>query len=189
MVGGAAGRDPGDGDPLLPGTPAGDDLADLSRLGARRYDREMAEAEDEAERFRLRGRTVVDTLWEAMNEGDTVTVILGARRLVGSLLAARYDLAILQLPDATAAVRVGAIDAVSLGPPGDGVPGDRSFGSFFAYLRMLELEALEVSVLGEGIEVVGQILAVTPDHLLMRSRPGTRWMVPLRAVDAVVRRR
>lgn len=189
MVGGGPGRDPADGDPLLPGTPAGDALADLSRLGARRYDREMAEAEDEAERFRLRGRTVVDTLWEAMNGGDTVTVILGSRRLVGSLLAARYDLAILQLPDATAAVRVGAIDAVSLGPPGEGVPGDRSYGSFVAYLRMLELEALEVSVLGDGIEVVGQILAVTADHLLVRSRSGTRWMVPLRAVDAVVQRR
>ncbi|CAN5492196.1 MAG: hypothetical protein ACR2JP_11835 [Acidimicrobiia bacterium] len=174
------------GDPLTPGTATGDDLGDVARRGAREYDLEMADAEQEAERFRLRGRTVVDTLWEAMNHGDGVTVTLGRRTLSGTLLAARNDLALLALPEALAAVRVGAIGAIRLDPAGQGVAGDRVYGSFVAYLRMLEIEEPPVTVLGDGFEVAGTVAAVTPDHILVATRSPSRWVIPIRAIDAVI---
>lgn len=176
-------------DPLLPGTPVGGDLAAVSREGARRFDAEMADAEQEAERFRLRGRSVVDALWEAMHRGDAVTVTMGGRTLTGTLGAVRNDLAVLELPEALAAVRIGAVDAVRLDPGGPGVAGDRTHGSMAAYLRMLMLDGVPVTVLARGVEIGGVIEAVTPDHVLVAGRPPSRWVVPFRSLQAVVRSR
>ena len=174
-------------DPLLPGTAAGEDLAAVSRRGARAFDSEMADAEQEAERFRLRGRTMVDVLWEAMNRGDSVSLVMGDRTLAGGLVAVRNDLAVVQQPDALAAVRVGAIEAVRLDAGGEGVAGDRTYGSLASYLRMVMLDRLVVTVLGHRFEVAGVIEAVTPDHILVAATPRAEWVVTLRSLQAVVR--
>ncbi len=158
----------------------------MARSGARVFDAEMADAEEEAERFRVRGRTVVDALWEAMNRGDLVTLRMGDRSLTGSLFAVRSDLALLRLTDAVAAVRVGAIDAARLDPGGEGMTGDRTHGSLAAYLRMLMLDQVAVTVLADRVEAIGSIEAVTPDHVLVAGHPPTRWVVPYRSIQAVV---
>jgi hypothetical protein len=158
----------------------------VARQGARRFDAEMADAEQEAERFRLRGRTIADALWEAMNRGDAVTVLFGERTLSGRLLGVRNDLALLDTGEAVTAVRTGAVDAVRLEAGGDGVAGDRTFGSFVAYVRMLMVDRIHVTVIGAGLEVVGVIEAVTPDHLFVSGLGDVRWVLPLRGVAAVV---
>jgi hypothetical protein len=147
----------------------------------------MADAEQEAERFRLRGRTLVDVLWEAMNRGDSVSLVLGDRTLAGGLVAVRNDLALVQQPDALAAVRVGGIAAVKMSPGGEGVAGDRTYGSLAAYLRMLMLDRHAVTVLGHRVEVAGVIDAVSPDHILVATQAQAQWAVPLRSLHAVVR--
>ena len=173
-------------DPLLPGTAAGEDLAAVSRRGAREFDSEMADAEAEAERYRLRSRTVVDAMWEAMNRGDSVFLVMGDRTLTGALVAVRNDLALLQQPEALAAVRIGGVDALRMDPGDEGVAGDRTHGSLASYLRMLMLDRVMVTVLGDRFEVTGVVEAVTPDHILMVAAPA-QWVVPIRSLHAVVR--
>jgi hypothetical protein len=175
-----------EGDPLLPGTATGADLAAVSRRGAREFDSEMADAEAEAERYRLRGRTVVDAMWEAMNRGDSVSLVMGDRTLAGALVAVRNDLALLQQPDALAAVRIGGVDALRMDPGDEGVAGDRTHGSLASYLRMLMLDRVVVTVLGDRFEVTGVVEAVTPDHILVVAAAG-QWVVPIRSLHAVVR--
>ena len=112
---------------------------------------------------------------------------MGDRTLAGGLVAVRNDLALLQQPDALAAVRIGAIEAVRMDVGGDGVAGDRTYGSLAAYLRMLMLDRLVVTVLGHRLEVAGVIEAVTPDHILVAAAAGAEWVVTLRSLHAVVR--
>ncbi len=93
----------------------------------------------------------------------------------------------MQQPDALAAVRVGAIEAVRLDAGGEGVAGDRTYGSLASYLRMVMLDRLVVTVLGHRFEVAGVIEAVTPDHILVAATPRAEWVVTLRSLQAVVR--
>ena len=163
-----------------------DDLADVARRGAREWEREMAVGEADAEQLRMRGRSLTDVLWEAMQRGDIVTLILGERELTGRLLGARNDLAVVALSDGVAAVNLSSVDAARLGRGGEGTSGDRTYGSFRAYLGMLEVEGRPVVVLGRGVEVRGTVVAVAPDHLLVRATSDVNWALPLRAVAAVL---
>ncbi len=70
---------------------------------------------------------------------------------------------------------------------GEGVAGDRTYGSLASYLRMLMLDRLLVTVLGHRFEVAGVIEAVTPDHVLVSAAARAEWVVTLRWLHAVVR--
>ena len=159
----------------------------MSRRGARAFDSEMADAEQEAERFRLRGRTVVDVLWEAMNRGDSVSLVMGDRTLAGGLVAVRNDLALVQQPDALAAVRVGAIEAVRLDAGGEGVAGDRTYGSLASYLRMLMLDRLVGHRARPPLRGGRSDRGGDPRPHPGGRRPRAGWVVALRSLQAVVR--
>lgn len=169
--------------------PAGGELADIARSGAREWERDMSAWESDAEMLRLRQRRLVNVLWEAMQRGDQVTVTTGDVTFTGKLVAARSDLAILETPDRRVGLNIAALNAVSINPGDGGVTGERVYGSFQAYLGMLEVEGHSCRFIGDGIDVRGRVTVVADDHVLVESEGGPgRWALTTEAIAAVVRR-
>lgn len=183
--------DPFTGDPFA-SDPFVGDLADVGRSGAREWERDMAAWETDAEMLRLRKRSLSAVLWEAMQRGDAVTVTVGGHTFSGPLVAARGDLAMITVGDSPVAVNVAAVDAVAMERTGSaGVTGDRTYGSFRAYLGMIEVEATVVRIVGTRIDVRGQIQIVGTDHVLVTSTPAagsarTEWAIPVPSIGAVI---
>ncbi len=165
---------------------APDELADVARRGAREWERDMAAWESDAERLRLRGRTLPNVLWEAMQRGDDVTVRTAGHAFTGRLEAARNDLAVLVRDDLRIALSTTMIDALAMTTGGRGVAGDRTYGSFRAYLGMLEVEGPEVRLIGRDVDVRGRVEAVAKDHVLVVRGDGTRWAIALESLAAVL---
>ena len=145
----------------------------------------MAAWEGDAERLRQRGRTLIDVLWEAMQRGDRVSIAAAGHSFTGKLTAARGDLALLATTDAEVALNLGTVDLVTYVRDGEGVSGDRSFGSFFAYLGMLEVEGVEVRLLGRDLDLAGLVDAVAADHVMLLGP--TEGVVPITRIAAIVR--
>jgi hypothetical protein len=164
--------------------PAGD-LADVSRSGAREWERETATWEADAETLRLRRRSLTKVLWEAMQRGDQVTIAAFGHTFSGSLTAVRKDLAMLVNADTHIAVRLGSVDSAHLTPGRGGETGDRTFGSFRAYLGMLEVEGTVVRLVGRDVDVRGRIEVVAEDHVLVAAMDG-RWAVAMPSIVAVI---
>ncbi len=170
--------------------PAGGELADIARSGAREWKRDMAAWESDAEMLRLRQRNLTNVLWEAMQRGDQVSVTTNDITFSGRLVAVRRDLALLETPDRQVALHVPALHALSITPGREGVTGDRTFGSFQAYLGMLEVEGHRCRFLGDGLDVRGRVEVVADDHVLVESEGGPgRWAIAIESVAAVIRRR
>ena len=167
--------------------PSDGQLADVARSGAREWERDMAVWEADAEQLRLRQRAMVDVLWEAMQRGDAVTVTLGEHSFTGALTVARGDLAILETQDVTLAINVEAIDLVQFAAGGQGVAGDRTYGSLRAYAGMLEVEGVPVRLLGDHIDVTGRVVVVAEDHVLIEDPRGASHAVAWSATRAFVR--
>jgi len=169
--------------------PAGGELADIARSGAREWERDMSAWESDAEMLRLRQRRLVNVLWEAMQRGDQITVTTGDITFTGRLAAARHDLALLDTPDRRVALNIGALSSIAFAPGGDGVTGERTYGSFQAYLGMLEVEGHRCRFIGEGFDVRGTVTVVADDHVLVDAEGGPgRWALTTRDVAAVIRR-
>lgn len=169
--------------------PVGGELADVARRGAREWERDMAAWESDAEMLRLRQRRLINVLWEAMQRGDTVTVVVGGITFSGQLAAARQDLALLDTPDRRVALNVRALEAVSMSPGTVGVTGERVYGSFQAFLGMLEVEGHLCRFIGKGFDVRGSVAAVADDHVLVETEGGPgSWALATGAVAAVVQR-
>lgn len=145
----------------------------------------MAAWEGDAERLRHKRRTLVDVLWEAMQRGDRVTVSCHGHSFAGKLAAARGDLAVLATVDAEVAINLAAVDHVTFVRDGDGVTGDRSYGSFRAYLGMLEVEGPPVRLLGGDVDLAGRVDAVAADHVVVLGPSET--VVPIVRIVAIVR--
>ncbi len=173
-----------------PPDPFGGDLADIARSGAREWERDMAVWESDAETLRLRRRKIADVLWEAMQRGDLVSVVIAEHTFSGPLQAVRGDLAVLTVGDATVAVNTKSVHSVAMERRSGGVSGDRTYGSFKAYLGMLEVEGLVVRLVGDRLDVQGRIEVVATDHVLVESltaAPGTtRWAVATPSIGAVI---
>ncbi len=166
--------------------PASGELADIARSGAREWERDMAAWEADAEQLRLRQRSLVDALWEAMQRGDHVTVTLGRHVFAGTLAAARGDLVLLDSQDVRMALNAAAIDLVHFDPGKQGTTGDRTFGSLRAYAGMLEVEGTVVRVIGDRVDVRGRVLVVAADHILLEPQKGARVAVAWAALAAIV---
>lgn len=168
------------------------ELADIARSGAREWERDMAAWESDAEMLRLRRRAISDVLWEAMQRGDLVTVVIAEHTFAGPLRAVRGDLAVLTVADATVAVNTASVHSVAMERASGGVSGDRTYGSFRAYLGMLEVEASPVRIVGERLDVRGRIEVVATDHVLVESLTAglgaTRWAIATPAIGAVLTR-
>ena len=120
-----------------------------------------------------------------MQRGDRVSLTVGEHVFAGDLLAARGDLALVEIGDARVAVNVAAIDVVSLQRHGGGVSGDRTYGSLRAYLGMLEVEGIAARFLGDRFDTRGRVLAVATDHVLV-AVPGGEQAIPLSAIGAAI---
>lgn len=166
--------------------PAGGELADVARRGAREWERDMAAWESDAEMLRLRQRSLVNVLWEAMQRGDQATIAAAGHTFSGRIEAARQDLAVVVSGEVRVVVNLAAVDAVHLSPGAGGTGGDRTYGSFRAFLGMLEVEGSAVRIIGRKIDVRGRVEVVADDHVLLDALGGGRWAIVLSRIAAVI---
>lgn len=166
--------------------PSGGELADIGRSGAREWALEMAAWETDAEVLRLRRRSIVNVLWEAMQRGDRVTLTLGRHSFTGKLEAARGDLAMVTTPELDVAINLSHVDAAHIERGAGGVVGDRTFGSLRAYLGMLEVDGVSVRILGRGVDVQGRVVVVAEDHLWVEPDSGGESAIAIDALAAIV---
>ena len=117
-----------------------DDLADLGAELRQQVEHEFRwEAEEtqaDAEKLRLRRRTLSDVTLEAMEHGDTITVVCGATTVTGTVAYVRGDLAVIRSGHALASVHLGGPMVLRLTSRSlaGGTSSDRGSGSFKARL-------------------------------------------------------
>ena len=68
-----------------------------------------------------------------------------------------------------------------------GTTGERSVGSFRAYLGTAEIDQLPVRLIGQGFDVNGIIDASTEDHWLVIDSNGVEWALSRPAVEYCLR--
>lgn len=148
--------------------------------------REQAAAEAEALELHLASRTLTVVAWEAMQQGRRVQLRWVGGELSGVPLAAVGDLVVMRTDEGAAGVNVATLSSVETSEQkvDDGLVGDRTVESFVAWCRMVQGRPVHVSVLG-GRTVDGVLVAVAPDHLMVRTRLGSDVAVTRSEVAAV----
>ena len=131
------------------------DLEGLARRGRNDLSADEATAEADTEQLRKRRRSLVDLCFEWMGRGDRVTLGVFDTQFDGHLVA--------------------AADSA-------GSSGERSVGSFRAYLGAAEVDQRRVRLVGRAFDVTGVIDASTDDHWLVIDEAGTSWALPSHAV-------
>jgi hypothetical protein len=163
-----------------------EDLRALGRDTDRAWREEMAIRESDAELARTKERGFPDVAWEAMQRGDEVVFSSGDHTFRGHLVAVRNDFAMLTTGTATVGINLRVIDAIHClrRPETEGRAGDRTFGSFDAYLMHLEADERLVRVLGRNgtIDVTGRLRAVADDHVLVTDADHSEWAVSLKSL-------
>lgn len=151
-----------------------DDMEDAASQVEREARRGQAAAEAEAMELHLASRTLTVVVWEAMQQGRRVRIQWVGGELVGVPLAAVGDLVVIGTDAGAAGANMEAVSQVEITQEksGDGSAGDRTVESFVAWCRMIQSRPVRVAVVG-GRMVEGVLVAVAPDHLLIRSRHGT----------------
>ena len=150
----------------------------------RRRDQEAAEAE--AIQLHLASRTLQRVLWEAMNQGRSVVVSWPGGSAGGRVVSAIGDLAVVAGPDRQYAIQIPRVEAIEVesSSVAEGTSGDREVATFAAWLRMAEGQEVAVHTTS-GATRGGVMVAVTPDHVLVRLRSGGDVAVALARVAAV----
>ena len=161
------------------------DLEGVARRSRRELIEEDSVAESDTEQLRKRRRTLVDLCFEWMSRGDQVTIGVGEHQFEGQLVAAVNDLLVLRSKDVEVAASIAAISFARCDRRGafGGTTGERSVGSFRAYLGVAEVEQLPVRLVGTRFDVTGLIDASTDDHWLVIDRNGVEWALPHHATE------
>lgn len=152
------------------------------------FRREASELEHDAEVARLRGRSFADALGDLGARGDRVRVECGSSAVVGRVVHAAGDVAIVDASDREATVHlagpvaVGLVEAAATG--GAGSRG--GVGSFRARLLEFEVSGEPVVVVTDSMSQPGTIGTVATDHLVVDRGTG-EWYVPLARVGYVTR--
>lgn len=191
MGGEVDGHERGEPDPL---DRLGRELRQRSGDGLRA---DAEDAERDAARAVLRGRSLAEVAALAQARQELVRIRAGGRTWTGRVLGAVGDLVALTDPQGRIDLtteHIDVLETVAGGAPG----GARSGGverlgvrGFLARLRQLELDTALVTVgLGDTRDdIAGRLLAVARDHLLIESGEGGRIHLALRAVVWVRARR
>lgn len=173
----------------------GDPLDELGRELRERVGHEMRQEAEMVEQFAAavedRRRTMADLATELLSRGDIVTVIAGERSLRGRLNYARGHIASLETAAGGVDVHLTAGVALRIDERStSGGSGSRA-GSDTLRARLLEHEMagsdIEVWAPDHGIGVSGSIAAVGKDHVIVRERTDTEWVLQLAQI-AWVRR-
>lgn len=166
------------------------DLAALHwRTSADLRDERAAEERD-AQQSRWQERSLTDFAHESMNRGDEVTVAAGGVEYAGVLVAATDRLLTIESPSATVHFNPDRVDWLRVGRRGRGHAGAGStdLRSFEAVLRMYETTGESVRLIARDgrLEVVGPILAVSRDHVYLRSNDAAEVVVSQDALACVI---
>lgn len=150
-----------------------DEMDEAASQAEREARREQAAAEAEALELHLASRTLTVVAWEAMQQGRRVQLRWIGGELAGVPLAAIGDLVVIHTDEGAAGVNVGALNSVEVWGEKveDGSAGDRTVESFVAWCRMIQGRPVHVAIRG-GTTIDGVLVAVAPDHLLIRTRHG-----------------
>lgn len=165
------------------------DLDGVARRGRRKLIDEGAAGETDTEQLRKRRRSLIDLCFEWMSRGDQVTIGVGAQQFDGRLVAAVGDLLVLRTKDIEVAIRLPAVGFVRCNQRAvfAGTSGERSVGSFRAYLGVAEIDGIPVRLVGQGYDITGIIDASTDDHWLIVDRNGAEWALPRQTAEYCVR--
>ncbi len=153
--------------------------------------REAEDLEWDAERLRLRARSLTDVAHESMSRGDVVAIKTRLRSPTGRLVAVAGTLAIL-------ATQSGEVDVNLAGPVALRVMHRATHGgaatrggspSFRARLAEYELSGEELEVVAPELDevVTGRIDVVGADHVVVVDRQDRSWALPLHTIALVSR--
>lgn len=164
-----------------------DNLADLGAELRQQVEHEFRwEAEEtqaDAEKLRLRRRTLSDVALEAMERGDTITVVSGSTTVTGTMAYVRGDLAVIQSGHALASIHLGGPTVLRLTSRSltGGSSSDHGSGSFKARLAEFEQTGEIITLVVQGIteNLEGRISIVGTDHIGITGRDGTEWFAPI----------
>ena len=148
--------------------------------------REQEAAEAEAAQLHVASRSLQRVLWEAMNQGRQAVVTWNGGRAAGRVVSAIGDLAVLAGSDRQYAIQIPRVEAIEVEPTPsvESTSGDREVATFVAWLRMAEGRHLSVhTTSGSAMNAV--LVAVAPDHILLRTRSRGEVAVALAATAAV----
>ncbi len=156
------------------------DLEGVARRGRDELIADAASAEADTEHLRKRRRSLIDVCFEWMSRGDQVTVAAAGSQHTGRLSAALNDLLVLETTDQVVAANTKAVDFVRSDEPAHfpGTSGERTIGSFRAYLGRHEVEGTSVRLVGATFDIVAVVEACTDDHVLARDESGVEWALP-----------
>lgn len=135
--------------------------------------RDQIEGEVEAHQLHLASRSLIDVVWDAMQQGHRVRITWIGGETQGVPSAAIEDLVVLPAEDGIQAVNLEAISTVEVieRRVGEGSSGDRILGSFVALCRLVEGSPVTCHLLG-GRRVDGHLVATAQDHLYVRTGSG-----------------
>ena len=149
---------------------------------------EASDVERDAETARLRSRSLADALADLGARGDRVRVECGTNAIVGRVLVAEHDLAIVDAAEREATVNlhgpvsIGLVEAAQRG--GQAMRG--GIGSFRARLLQFEMSGEPVVVVTDTASQPGTIGTVSVDHVVVDRGSGESY-VPLARIGYVTR--
>ena len=152
------------------------------------FRREAAELERDAETARLRGRTLADALVDLAARGDRVRIECGSNAVVGPVVHAAGDVAIVDASEREATlhlggpISVGLVEAAARG----GSVGRGASESFRARLLEFEMSGEPVVVVTDAASHPGTIGTVAVDHVVVDRGTG-EWYLPLARIGFVTR--
>ncbi len=160
------------------------DLEGVARTGHGDLVADAAEAEADTEHLRKRRRSLIDVCFEWMSRGDQVTVAAAGLQYTGRLSAALNDLLVLETDHQVVAVNTSAVEFVRSEGHARvaGTSGERTAGSFRAYLGRHEVNGAPVRLIGTTFDVVGVVAACTDDHVLVCDEHDVEWALPQRLI-------
>lgn len=149
---------------------------------------EASEIERDAETARLRSRSLADALVDLGARGDRVRIECGSNAVVGQVMLAEKDVAIVDAAEREATVNllgpvtIGLVEAAQQG----GLPMRAGIGSFRARLLQFEMSGEPVVLVTDTASMPGAIGTVAADHVVIDRGTGESY-VPLARIGYVTR--
>lgn len=166
---------------------------DIDRRIDETFRDDAEEAEYDADRLRLRDRSLADVAFDVMSRGDLLRVGTVGHNFAGTVVYVHGDLVSLAADELEVDVNLtGPVHLEILRPAHtDGVGHGRGTGSFRARLSEIEStsEIVEIIAPEVGANVLGRIEAVAEDHVMIVDPDAGHWFVPTQRIAAVIRHR
>lgn len=147
--------------------------------------------ESETQQGRLRSRTLADVAREAARRGDTVSALMTGHTVRGEVSHVGSDYISIETPTEHHDIRLTSC-ALLVERSQQGGFNPRG-GSVTMRARLTEFEhtgeLLEIRAPTVGLTIRGRIRVAAGDHICLESSDGAETVIPILAIDAIVRQR